>query len=381
LTRSHIRRRPKSSREAGELARLATGLAASGSRVEDRFWERRLGALVVRTLEAGDDESLEAALDRLYESNANAYDELADMIEARVESHDSNDEGALLIALPVLAWSRFSIPNGSIAGEVLENLSVQLRAHVLADKVRASLADFLMSPDQLPRGYSATFDLAKEAAAAVSGGKAFHLDPEKQEKTARYLSDARYIIAGIAAPIGAPIFRWQEVGGSREEARSQWRAQAGACLAPLFAGCAYELMLPDAYFSACRQSEREGRAFSLNASVTLLETGVNANPRELTAVIAPFGENQLDEYRVGFIARNELVHGVVWPLLGSETEDSDGLARIEALLRERGVGQLVTLDDILPLEYCDDCGAPLFANPEGESVHAEWPEDAETHLH
>jgi uncharacterized protein YuzB (UPF0349 family) len=29
----------------------------------------------------------------------------------------------------------------------------------------------------------------------------------------------------------------------------------------------------------------------------------------------------------------------------------------------------------MPLEYCDDCGAPLFPNPEGENVHAEMPED------
>ncbi|MGH9960871.1 MAG: DUF2863 family protein, partial [Pyrinomonadaceae bacterium] len=61
--------------------------------------------------------------------------------------------------------------------------------------------------------------------------------------------------------------------------------------------------------------------------------------------------------------------------------DSDGLRKIEALLRERGVGRTIALEELFPLEYCDDCGAPLFANAEGEPVHAEWPEDAETHLH
>jgi uncharacterized Zn finger protein (UPF0148 family) len=30
-------------------------------------------------------------------------------------------------------------------------------------------------------------------------------------------------------------------------------------------------------------------------------------------------------------------------------------------------------------EYCEDCGAPLFANGEGEIVHAELPEEADTH--
>lgn len=28
-------------------------------------------------------------------------------------------------------------------------------------------------------------------------------------------------------------------------------------------------------------------------------------------------------------------------------------------------------------EYCDDCGVPLYADPLGEIVHAEMPEDAE----
>jgi hypothetical protein len=28
------------------------------------------------------------------------------------------------------------------------------------------------------------------------------------------------------------------------------------------------------------------------------------------------------------------------------------------------------------MEFCDDCGAPLFPNPEAELVHAEMPEQA-----
>ena len=28
------------------------------------------------------------------------------------------------------------------------------------------------------------------------------------------------------------------------------------------------------------------------------------------------------------------------------------------------------------MEFCDDCGAPLFADADGELVHPEMPEDA-----
>ncbi len=78
------------------------------------------------------------------------------------------------------------------------------------------------------------------------------------------------------------------------------------------------------------------------------------------------------------------MHGVTWPLLGTEDENVDLAAGIEALLKETGLGEVRMLDTRMPLEYCDDCGAPLFPNPESESVHAELPEEmqgAPAHLH
>ena len=38
----------------------------------------------------------------------------------------------------------------------------------------------------------------------------------------------------------------------------------------------------------------------------------------------------------------------------------------------------------MPMEYCDDCGAPMYPDPEGQPVHAELPETGEqppAHLH
>jgi hypothetical protein len=34
----------------------------------------------------------------------------------------------------------------------------------------------------------------------------------------------------------------------------------------------------------------------------------------------------------------------------------------------------VLLDQQFPYEFCDDCGAPLYPNAEGDAVHAEMPE-------
>jgi hypothetical protein len=113
---------------------------------------------------------------------------------------------------------------------------------------------------------------------------------------------------------------------------------------------------------------------------------LNVKPQQLRAVMAPFHEERLEEYRVGFTLADssEVVHGVVWPLLGAEDETTDCAGQIEAVLEEAGVGSVVSLEQRFPLEFCDDCGMPMYPTPEGETSHAELPEDlpqAPAHLH
>jgi hypothetical protein len=86
-------------------------------------------------------------------------------------------------------------------------------------------------------------------------------------------------------------------------------------------------------------------------------------------VVAPFFERQVEEFRIGFTLRNqnEVVHGVVWPLLGAEDESSETLGQIEATLRACGITDILVLDNEFPMEYCDDCGAhvPLAGRRSG----------------
>jgi len=383
MKRSRPPRRSKASAETGMLSRLASGLALSGSRAEDAYWETRLAALIDDLLKAGEDEALDTALDRLYETDLFAYDELAESIEARAESVRSEDDAILLVAIPLLVWSRAAIPAGPVAAGVLADLRAQLHGHILAKEARLALADFLFSPDQLPRGYAKTFKLTNRFSEAARNGRDLHLESRRLPKSVDFLADARYIMVGIAATHGAPLFRWQEEHQTRDDALLQWKAQGTPCIAPLLAGCAYELLLPDAYYAAGRKAEREARPFSVRAAITLLESGLHAMPENIGVVIAPFYEERLEEYRVAFVVAGNVVYGVIWPLLGAEDDNSDCVAEIQAVLRERGIAHALVLDERLPLEYCEDCGAPLFANPEGEPVHAEWPEDNApgSHLH
>lgn len=372
--------------EAEALQKLAVGLADSGSRAEDSYWEQALDAQLEQVFEDGDEEALNAALDGLNEKLPRAYDVLADSVESHAEQSGS-DSGTLLLAAPVLAWSRFGIPSGRIPATLLRDLRVHLQAHVLAAGSRLALADVFFSPDQLPEGYCETARFANELGALVASEGTLRVDEGALPETARFLSDTRYLIASVAYQRGAPVFRWQEKDGSRAEAETQWKKQAGACLAPLTSGCAIELGLPDAFFSACRQADRASRPFSVGASVSFLATTLDTTPDALRAVLATFSDHQVEELRIGFTLkdRSEVVHGLVWPLLGPDDDPVEAFAQVTQALNAHGVRAVEHLDQRFPLEYCDDCGAPMYPSPDGEPVHAELPEEraeqVPRHLH
>ena len=404
MKKLRVPHRTKSARVVQELVRLASGLAASGSRIEDAFWENRLAAKIHTQLRTGDDQNLEAALDQLYDADPAGYSEFMYAIEAAIEcsvfTREDHTYDVLMFAVPVLTWSRFSIPSGPIAESVLAKLRVQLQTHVLADNVQFALADCLFSPDQLPRGYHLTHELAgKLWSTAVAGQRDLHINPRQLAETGRFLSDTRYLLGGIAVPQGKPMFRWQQGDAgehkgsnvstlqfSKEQILHAWQTHGTVALLPLFQGCAFELLMPDGFFSAWRTTDRLARPYSVRATVDFLETTLGISADRLRAVIAPFYDQWLEEYRIGFTLkdRDNVLYGIVWGLVGDEDENTDTTAQIEAALREYGVTQTTLLQEHFLLEYCEECGGPLFPNPQSEVVHAEFPEEGEVtpiHLH
>ncbi|HVW63621.1 MAG TPA: DUF2863 family protein [Nitrosospira sp.] len=406
MKKPRVPHRTKSPRLVKELCRLAAGLAASGSRIEDTFWENRLATKIHSQLRSGDDQNLEAALDQLYDTDTAAYGEFIYAIEAAIEccilSREDRHYDVLMFAAPVLSWSRFSIPSGAVTEEVLTNVRVPLQTHVLASEARFVLADCLFSPDQLPRGYHFTHELASRLwTAAVAGERDVHINPGQLAETSRFLSDTRFLLGAIAVPQGKPMFRWQETGSpsgdkagskpagleaSREDILREWQVHGAEALRPLFQGCAFELLIPDGFFSAWRMTDRHARSYSMHATVDFLQSTLNITPDRLRAVIAPFYDQWLEEYRVSFMLKDQdnVLYGIVWSLVGDEDENSDTVSQIETTLRECGVELTTLLDNRFLLEYCEECGAPLFPNPDGEVVHAEFPEEGEMvpiHLH
>jgi len=369
------------------LVQLAEAYAVSSSRLEDAWWERELGALIGELLNDHNEEGLNTALDHLHSNNSRAYDMLADMVEAHCECLTLEGHEVQLIAVPLLAWSRFNIPSGTISAPLLESLLVQLQAHVLATDARVALANFMFSPDHLPQGFCPTAELTRELGEAALHHRSVSIDPATLPESMKFLSDSRYLLGAVVVPKGAPLFRWQEKDGKRESAERNWLNQGGNAMQPLLTGCASELLLPQAYFTACRETDRASRPFSLQASIEFLKTTLDTTAARLRAVVAPFYEDELVEYRVGFTQINDpqVIYGLVWPLLEAEDDNSDVATQIETLLKQHGIEQVVQLDHRFPVEFCDDCGTPLYPSPDGEIVHAEMPEeDAEAvprHLH
>ncbi len=382
MKRTRFGSRDRLSRDAAELQRLATGLSESGGKLEDSFWEGQLAELVDDLLKGGAEDDINTALDRLFEANPRAHDELADMIEARAETGrlkgKDQEFDIQLFSAPILAWSRFSIPACALPQGILEALTTQLGAHIFGADAKVGLADYLFSPDQLPRSFCDTWQLTQALGKSTLAGENLAVDTAGMAETNRFLSDVRYLVGSIVVPRGKPLFRWNEKDGNKETALKEWIKQGNPNLEPLLTGCAWETLLPDAYHAGCRNADRLSRPYSLKASVDFLQTTLGLMPADIRAVVGPCYDRRMEEYRVGLGPKDkdDTYHGIVWPLLGAEDEATDAAGEIEAVLREAGVKDVLFLDHHFPMEFCDDCGAPLFPNAEAELVHAEMPEEA-----
>jgi hypothetical protein len=395
MPRTRAKAHPRLTRDAERLIALANGLNASGSLTEDRYWEAEMSALVARLLENGNDAPIDGALDHLYQTNVGSYDTLIELVESESEAvavmQADHAWQALLIAVPIVAWSKYAIASGTIQRAEAETLEVQLQAHVLAEGARLAVVPYLYSIDQLPRHFSEVRKLAAKLADSALKDETPRVDLTRLPETAHLLADTRFVVACAAVPRGKPVFRWQEDASGhagRAGSLEQWILQARPTLSKLLPGCVFECLLPDAYYVNCRESDRRVRPFGIRAAVAFLENALKAKAADLQAVVAGFGDERIDEYRVAFslIDDSEVAHGVVWPLYGREDEAArpGPLEEVLAQLAEVGVTEVKKLQATFTPEYCEDCGAPLFANAEGEIVHAELPEEADVqaaHFH
>jgi hypothetical protein len=388
MRRNRFISRARHQADADTLAKLARRLSESGSRIEDRLWERRLVELVNDRLARGFGDAIEAALDELAADHPRAYDDLADLAESCAESAtveiDGEPHDALMLAVPVLAWSRYRLPATLLSATLVENLLGQIVGHLAPRGARCAIADYLFSIDQLPESLGEVRDTAEQLfSAAVQDGR-LKIDAKSLREPIAMLADARYLLAAIVVPQGSPLFHWQQTGvdpESKLSAIQAFREQLDSALAPIMTGCKFRTLPPNAFHAALRHGDRELREFSLEAAVSFLKLTFDLSPTALQATIAPYEEKRersAPEIRIGISRTGEddlVIEGVVWPLLGDDEERS--LEEIEAALRRLGIVRLATHSHRFPMEFCDDCGAPMFPSAAGHSVHTEPPDEGD----
>ena len=409
----------KLSAESQRLVSLATAMARASSRLEERAWEKQVDALVQKLLKHHHQDTVNAALDHLFRLEAPAYDALIDCVEAVSSScvveQDDKVYDALLIALPILAWTRFTIASGAVASELLDATASHLHAHMLADDARLSLSPVLYSIDQLPQTHAATFALTQRMAQASLVDKPLGLTGAMPE-TVPFLADTRYLLATVIVPADAPMFQWQmppcppNIAVAQAEALRRWQIDMGQVMQRMLPGCGVELLLPEAYYLACREADRRIRPVTIRAAVNYLTQSLETDAAALAAVIGGFAQDstdrRIDEYRISFTlqGQTDVIYGVVWPLYGQEEADEETidmgglltaapaesidyrtpLEEILALLRECGITDIKIHRELFESDFCEDCGTPLYVDWDAELVHAEMPEDVAQgpqHLH
>ena len=202
--------------DSQRLVTLAQAVGQAASRLEERTWEHSLEAQLQKLLKTGHQDTIDAALNGLFREDLNAYDVLMDGVEAVSESGTitveadgaSTQYDVLLVAAPILAWTRFAIASGPIPADVLNTLSAHFSAHLLADGTHMAMASMLYSIDQLPRSHAEAYSKTHKLAQAALKGVAFKSEA-KAPDTAPFLADTRYLLVAVVAPHGGPMFRWQ----------------------------------------------------------------------------------------------------------------------------------------------------------------------------
>lgn len=414
----------KISSDSQRLIAFSQAIVQASSRIEERAWEQGLDKLLQKLLKNAHQDAIDAALGYLFKEELNAYDVLINSVEAACTSCSMMQEKnrmkveykALLIAIPILAWTRFSIPSGALSADTLKLIGTDLSEHLLAPDTQLAIAPALFAIDQLPRTHAEVFTFTQRLAQTALNNVPFKL-PTQTTETAPFLADIRYVLAIVAAPAQAPLFRWQantnllHLNKDRTTAYHQWRTQVTPHITNILPGCGLELLLPDAYFAACREADKQIRPLSIHAAVNYLTQVLQVDPSKLEVIIGGFGEEnsegQVDEYRISFAVQNnpDIVYGIVWPLYELENNDDDNdinaiqewmqqtganvnanigslsskktpLQEILTLLRKAGITHITHHNERFFTEYCDDCGVPLFLDAESDLVHAEMPEDA-----
>lgn len=365
--------------ESKKLLNLAYRASSSASNVEDRLVDEKIEALCNAALARNEDSDIEAVLNLLKEEEGTQYDDLLALAEGCAEFYEDKSGVHLLVLIPILAWSRYKIRFGKMPQDLGNQIANLYKLYFASSDARISVGNALLAAEHIPerlidvRRLLTTLVQAKKSSSLADISYLLTADPPDE------FSDVRYIALSVSAPRRTGLF--DAFSSNRiERARRlmQFSLEARKTLRDFMSGSVIDVQAPSAFFNAWRQAAASERLFSLKALISYVCVE-EIHPKNLIATTAIFSnlsesssENQQPEVRIGIsisFAPNKIVAGVVWPCEATELEIAQGFAK-EVLVLE-GIKTVVAHDQLFPLEWCEQCGAPLYANPEGNVVHVE----------
>ncbi|MCF0253294.1 MAG: DUF2863 family protein [Duodenibacillus sp.] len=374
--------------DAEEFIRLARLLAESGSDLEDAFVEDELRAHCQASLDRLQDAAIEQALARLKDEAGSAYDDLLALAEEASQARVDETGAHLLILIPVFAWSRYTLPFGHLATYAMRKLgAAYLKRYTTG--ARIAVGNCLLSAEHIPERLTHVRRLLNGLVAEMKPGEDVAVVDVRSLLTSNPpndFSDSRYIVAAISAD--APEGLFYARGSTyieRARALMDFALEAHDILETELIGSVFEIQAPNAFYAAWRQTETAMRVFAVRSLVDFAGCmGVEPARAVATAGIfrrqgAEEGDPQDGDYEVrisiGSADDPEAVcAGVVWSCLSEEPESTQGFAA--DVLAACGVQRIVTPDQEFPMEWCEDCGAPLYATPSGNIAHVEEPSEA-----
>ena len=368
--------------DAEEFMRLAQLAVNSSCRFEDKRIDNGLEALCRKHLDRGNDCDIEAALARLKDAESPAYDELLAMAEDCAQTRIDASGAHILVLIPILGWSRYLIASGPTDTTSLKEIATLYQKLWTTEEATVSIGNCLLSADNLPEGLTEIRHFLNLLIDGGKNGSVVNISKILTQDPPPDFADVRYLALAVSAKTPEKLFPSLDLDFRVYAKRlMDFCLEARNILMTPMAGTMIDVQPPSAFFTGWRQADAAMRVFSLRALVSYV-CAMGYEPEDLSATAAIFtrmGEMEqtmeTDEVRVGISINTQpssIVAGVVVPTMPEEYEQTQ--AFVYEVLSDAGVTAVATLPQTFPMEWCEDCGAPLYANAEGYVRHIETPE-------
>lgn len=362
-----------------ELIRVMSVLAQCTSHLQSLPYEARLRELCNAVLAQGEDGDIEAALAhfKAEEPGGYSYEKLLAVAEDCAEAVVDERGSALLLLIPVMAWSRYRNYHGVLDEDVLEKIADSVRSNFASDKASVVMGSHMLSADHLPEAFRDVRGLL-ERMRRLNHGEVYNIGALVREVPPPDFADSRYMLCVVSAQETADLFCNTHMGLVDIARRMMnFCMQVHAELEFTMIGSVFEVQPVGGFYQSWRESETTMRTWGLKSLVDFADS-MGYDPDKLIATLGLFVPNareqdKMSELRIGLSPKNQRDHvicGVSWPVIPEEVDAFSGTAR--DILESKGLCNIVEHEQSFSLEWCEDCGSPLYATPDGLVVHVEF---------